>query len=319
VPSEQFTVTATSTVGDFLTFLDQAMGVDTTAGVVGTPGSIVSGGKLLIRGNAGTENSISIQPGTLTSGGATQVPFAFTQTQAADGESAHTSFVVYDSLGTPMRVEMTMVLEAHTAGGGSTWRYYADSTDDSDLQYAVGTGTVDFDSHGQFVSSPQNGIIINRANTGADDPVTVQFDFGRMNSLNSAQSTMVMNFQNGFSTGTLIDYSVGQDGVITGTFSNGLNQTLGQMAVGTFANPAGLLSRSNNVYFVGPNSGEARVTPPLTLGAGKVSAGTLELSNVDLSREFINLITSSTAFSAASRVITTSDQLLQELLLIARR
>jgi flagellar hook protein FlgE len=127
-----------------------------------------------------------------------------------------------------------------------------------------------------------------------------------------------MNFQDGFSTGTLIDYSVGQDGVITGTFSNGLNQTLGQMAVGTFANPAGLLARSNNIYFIGPNSGEARITPPLTLGAGKINAGTLELSNVDLSREFINLITSSTAFSAASRVITTSDQLLQELLLIAR-
>ncbi|MBK8271212.1 MAG: flagellar hook-basal body complex protein, partial [Planctomycetes bacterium] len=114
-------------------------------------------------------------------------------------------------------------------------------------------------------------------------------------------------------------YSLGEDGVITGTFSNGLNQTLGQMAVATFANQEGLLARSNNVYFVGPNSGDARITPPLTLGAGKITAGALELSNVDLSREFINLITSSTAFSAASRIISTSDQLLQELLLVARR
>jgi len=89
--------------------------------------------------------------------------------------------------------------------------------------------------------------------------------------------------------------------------------------VATFANPEGLLARSNNTYFVGPNSGEARITAPLVLGAGKISSGTLELSNVDLSREFINLITSSTAFSAASRVVSTSDQLLQELLLVARR
>ncbi|MCZ6816394.1 MAG: flagellar hook protein FlgE, partial [Planctomycetota bacterium] len=86
----------------------------------------------------------------------------------------------------------------------------------------------------------------------------------------------------------------------------------------TFANPSGLIARSNSIFFVGPNSGEARITAPLTLGAGRIKAGTLELSNVDLSREFISLITTSTAFSAASRVISTSDQLLQELLLIIR-
>ena len=319
VPSASFTVGTTgTTVNDFLAWMDKVTGVDTTAGVAGTPGSIVSGGKLEIRGNAGTDNALSIQPGTLISNGSTQIPFAFNQTQAANGESAHSSFVLYDSLGTPLRVDLTMVLESQTASG-STWRYYADSADDTDLDYNIGTGTVNFDINGQFINAPQNGIVINRANTGANDPVAVQLDFSKMNSLNANKSSMVLNFQDGFSTGTLIDYSVGQDGVITGTFSNGLNQTIGQMAVATFANPAGLLSRSNNVYFVGPNSGEARVTPPLTLGAGKISAGTLELSNVDLSREFVNLITTSTAFSAASRVVTTSDQLLQELLLIARR
>jgi flagellar hook protein FlgE len=319
VPVETFTVGTTgTTVGDFLNWLDQVMGIDTTAGVAGSPGVGVTGGMLEIRGNAGLENTISIAAGTISSNGATTVPFTFTETQAANGESAHTSFVVYDSLGTPLRVDLTMVLEARTTGT-STWRYYATSAEDSDVTFDIGTGTLQFNANGQFVTSPTNGIVINRANSGATDPVTVSFDFSRLSGLTAAQSSLVMSFQDGFATGTLIDYSVGQDGIITGTFTNGLNQTIGQLSVGTFANPSGLLARSNNVYFIGPNSGEARITPPLTLGAGKVNAGTLELSNVDLSREFINLITSSTAFSAASRVISTSDQLLQELLLVARR
>jgi flagellar hook protein FlgE len=318
VPAESFTVTAAATVGDFLTWLDQVMGVDTTAGVAGTPGSTVSAGRLQIRGNAGTQNTLTIQNGTLISSGATQIPFSFSETQAANGESVRTSFVVFDSLGTPLRVDVTMVLEAK-ATASSTWRYYATSADDTDVAFHIGTGTVTFDGSGQLVSAPPTGVAINRAGSGANDPVTITLDVSRLSGLNTPTSTLVMNLQDGLPTGTLVDYSIGQDGVITGTFSNGLNQTLGQLALGTFANPSGLLARSNNVYAAGPNSGEARIGQPLTLGAGSINAGTLELSNVDLSREFINLITSSTAFSASSRVISTSDQLLQELLLIARR
>ena len=321
IPSEQFTVGTTgTTIADFLSWFDQVSGIDTTSGVAGNPGTaLTTNGELEFRGNAGTENALSIQPGSLTSSNATtQIPFSFTETQAADGESAHTSFIVFDSLGTPITVDLTMVLEQRTTGS-SSFRFYANSADDSDVEFVIGTGTVNFDANGQFVDSPQNGVVINRVNTGANDPLAVSLDFSKLSGLTTDNSSLVMSFQDGSATGTLIDFSIGQDGTITGTFSNGLNQTLGQIALATFSNPEGLLARSNNVFFVGPNSGEARVTAPLTLGAGKISAGTLELSNVDLSREFINLITSSTAFSAASRVISTSDQLLQELLLVARR
>ena len=62
-----------------------------------------------ITGNVGTENALSIQPGTLVSNGTTNIPFTFTETQAANGESAHTSFIVYDSLGTPITIGMSMV------------------------------------------------------------------------------------------------------------------------------------------------------------------------------------------------------------------
>ncbi|MFH1419580.1 MAG: flagellar hook-basal body complex protein [Planctomycetota bacterium] len=320
VPSESFTVGTTgTTVNDLLAWLDDVIGIDTTAGVAGSPGVAVTvDGRFELRGNAGTENGLSIQPGTLLSSGATQIPFTFSEDQAANGESAHTSFIAYDSLGTPLSIDLTMVLETRTTAS-STWRFYAQASEDSDVKFDVGTGTVTFDADGQFVESPNNGIVIDRVGSGATDPLPVTLDMRRLSGLNVDDSSLVMSFQDGFATGTLIDFNIGQDGIVTGTFTNGLNQTIGQIALGTFSNPAGLLARSNNVYFIGPNSGEARITAPLELGAGKVSSGSLELSNVDLSRQFISLITSSTAFSAASRVVSTSDQLLQELLLLARR
>ncbi len=322
VPGEEFIVGTTgTTLADFLSWMDEVVGIETSAGVPGSPGTgITTDGRLEIRGNVGTQNALEIPPAGLLVNGV-QFPTTFNATQNADGESSHTTFIVYDSLGTPLTVDLTMVMEQKTATG-TTWRYYATAADDTDTEFVIGTGLVNFDTDGQFVDSPQNGIVIDRQNSGAVSPLGISLDFSRMNSLAldpSAGSTIFMSFQDGFSTGTLIDYSVGQDGTITGTFTNGLNQVLGQVALATFANNAGLLARSDNVYFVGPNSGEARISAPLTLGAGKISSGSLELSNVDLSREFINLITSSTAFSASSRVISTSDQLLQELLLIARR
>jgi flagellar hook protein FlgE len=128
-----------------------------------------------------------------------------------------------------------------------------------------------------------------------------------------------MTLQDGFATGTLVDYAIGGDGIITGTFSNGLTQTVGQVVLATFSNPGGLVAQGNNIFLAGANSGDAQITQPLQLGAGKILGGALELSNTDLSREFINMITASTSFSANSRVISTSDQLLQELLLILRR
>ncbi len=319
VPEESFIVGTTgTTVADYLQWLNDTMGIDETPGVAGSPGVAVNGGRLELRGNAGLENALSINSGEIVSSGSATVPFNFTETQAANGESAHTSFIVYDSLGTPITVGLTLVMEQQTTGS-TTWRYYADAPEDSDMQLDIGTGTITFDENGQYIAQPSTGVVINRVLSGSTEPLPITLDFSRMSSLATARSSLVMSFQDGFSTGTLIEYNIGDDGIITGTFSNGLLQDLGQIAMATFANPPGLIARSNSIFFIGPNSGEARITEPLTLGAGRIKSGSLELSNVDLSREFINMITSSTAFSAASRVVSTSDQLLQELLLIARR
>lgn len=319
IAHETFTVTAASTVDDFLTWLDDLIGIDTSAGLPGGAGTGIVNGALQIRGNAGTANAITIDPGTLVSSNTAAVnPFAFTQTQAADGESVHTSFLVYDSLGTPMKVSVTMVLESRAAGS-HTWRFYVNADDDTDQDTVIGNGTITFDSDGRFLSAANTGISIDRAQTGAASPLPIALDFTQLSGLTVRESTLIMSFQDGFATGTLIDFAFGSDGLLIGTFSNGQTKPLGQIALATFANNAGLVQRSNNVFFTGSNSGEPQISAPLQLGAGRVLAGALELSNVDLSREFVGLITASTAFSAASRVISTSDQLLQELLLLGRR
>jgi flagellar hook protein FlgE len=139
-----------------------------------------------------------------------------------------------------------------------------------------------------------------------------------MTSLTASDSQLVMTAQDGSPLGTLNSYSIGADGTITGAFSNGKTQSLGQIAIATFDNPNGLVDNGGNKFTEGPNSGLAVVAAPLTLGGGAIRSGALEASNVDISKEFINMILSSTGFSASSRVISTSDQLITELLNSAR-
>jgi flagellar hook protein FlgE len=134
----------------------------------------------------------------------------------------------------------------------------------------------------------------------------------------SANASNMFAEPDGKKIGTLTSFSIGANGEVTGTYDNGLQERLAQIALANFDNPQGLVDRGGNLYIQGGNSGVPKITAPLQLSAGGVRSGTLELSNVDLSEEFVNLIISSTGFSAASRVISTSDQLLTELLNTSR-
>jgi flagellar hook protein FlgE len=162
-----------------------------------------------------------------------------------------------------------------------------------------------------------NSITINRAGAGSEPTVDIALDFQKVTALASSDSSFFAQ-QDGIRIGTLVGYEIGGDGTITGTFDNGLTSRLGQVAVATFENAKGLSDTGSSLYSVGSNSGEPRIGAPLEGMAGSLRSGALELSNVDLSKEFINLIIASTGFSAASRVITTSDQLMTELLNASR-
>lgn len=323
-----FTVTATSTLDDFVAFLNDKLGINTDPAAGGTPGVTISStapdeGRIIIQGNAGTENAISIDMADIQSTNAGfNAPFEFTETQEANGESVFTTFIAYDSLGNAVTVDLTTTLVEKT-NLGTTWRFYAESPQDTDNSPSLGlTGTVSFNNDGQLTGITNDTIEIDRVNTGALTPLQVQLDFSGVTSLaapySAAASTMVMSTQDGYGMGTLSNFAVDTDGMVIGTFSNGLTRNLGQIAVATFANTEGLITDVNNLYRIGSNSGNPIISTPGSLGAGTIVSSSLELSNVDLTNEFIGLIGASTGFSASGRVISTSSDLLNELMSIAR-
>ena len=115
-----------------------------------------------------------------------------------------------------------------------------------------------------------------------------------------------------------MSFSVGQSGLISGVFSNGRTQALGQIALAAFSNPGGLIKQGSSLFTTSANSGVAQIGVAGVGGRGTLTGGTLEGSNVDLGQEFTNLIIAERGFEANSKVITASDELLQDLVNLKR-
>ncbi|MBK7294570.1 MAG: flagellar hook-basal body complex protein [Holophagaceae bacterium] len=232
-----------------------------------------------------------------------------------------TTFIAYDSPGGTVEVDATLVLDSRSSTS-TTWRYYIESADDSDAALQVGTGTLSFDTDGRLLDSTPITVSIDRDSSGVNTPMTFTLRFQDQQTVTTSladdRSQISATFRDGAPLGTLAAFSVGQDGIITGSFTNGLTHTIGQVAIATFTNNEGLVDEGDNLFRPGANSGPAVVTTPGTLGAGTIVGGALELANVELGDEFIKLIQSSTGYSANSRVIRTTDELMQQLLVLGR-
>ena len=124
--------------------------------------------------------------------------------------------------------------------------------------------------------------------------------------------------QDGNAIGFLRDVVIGTDGTITGQFSNGYTKPLGVVAMATFANPTGLMKAGDSRFEASTNSGEPLIGQAGTGNRGQMSAGTLEMSNVDLAQEFTNMIIAQRGFQANSRIITASDEILADLVNMKR-
>lgn len=319
-----------TTLNDFAGFLDQVLGTDSSnVGGQSLGGSVSfdAAGQLVVTGNEGTVQALDIDSADLVvtgnvggSGGVGQ-PFVMSQIQSPIGESVRTSFVVYDSLGTPITVDLSLVLQETNASGGTVWEFIAESNDNAINDRVIGLGVVEFDANGRFLDASNQSFQITRDN-GAVSPLTINMDFDNgtdaVSSLTDSASNLAAVFQDGSSIGTLSNFSIGEDGIISGAFTNGLTRSIGQVALAKFSNPEGLVDSGNNLFSTGPNSGTPLIANPLEFGTGRVVGGALELSNVDLSQEFINMIMTSTGYSAASRVITTTDELMDQLLVLGR-
>ncbi|MBN1531551.1 MAG: flagellar hook protein FlgE [Spirochaetes bacterium] len=133
----------------------------------------------------------------------------------------------------------------------------------------------------------------------------------------SASTTRAVE-QDGYNMGYMESFNIDNSGIITGVYSNGVRQTVGQVAMAVFTNPQGLTAQGENLFLESNNSGRANIGPASTAGRGSVVAGTLEMSNVDLSDQFTDMIITQRGFQANSRTITTSDQMLQELINLKR-
>lgn len=328
ITESMYTVGTTgTTLGDLTTYMEQTLGINTdptlgtTAGITiadGTTGT--PAGSMVIASNDGQINAIQLDSASIiNTTGAITAPFTFTLDTASTGQGVTTSFGVFDSLGNLVEVRLRMTLESKS-NTGVVWRFYAESVSDSDLSPVLGTGTITFDPNGQYVTASGTNITIDRAGTGSATTVNFTLDFSDLTGLTSPNGTskLVLADQNGAPTGLMQGYRIEENGTVVGLFTNQQEQVIGQIALATFVNNEGLVAQSENTFLVGPDAGSPTISTPLTGRAGFVISGALEQSNVEIAREFINLITFSTGVSSASRVVRVADDLLQELLLLAR-
>jgi flagellar hook protein FlgE len=129
----------------------------------------------------------------------------------------------------------------------------------------------------------------------------------------ATMSSLAVAGQNGSAVGKLESFTLGNDGSLIGSFSNGTKQVLAKIALAKFTNPAGLEKAGGSSYVATGNSGNVQLGAAGDPGIGTLAGGSLEMSNVDLSQEFTNLIVAQRGFQANARIITTSDEVLQEL------
>jgi flagellar hook protein FlgE len=221
-----------------------------------------------------------------------------------------TAITMYDQLGVAQEITYTL-----TKAGANDW--------DLDITHSNGTvlandvpvaftaaGALDMANSGPFTFTPPAG-------TFPSWPGPVDVDVAGLTQF-GGKNTVAAPGQNGFALGSLQSFSLGNDGTITGIYSNGLRQPLGQLALASFNNPGGLEKAGGSSFRVADNSGMAMIGQAGVAGRGVLISGALEMSNVDLAEEFTGLIIAQRGFQANSRVITSSDEILQDLVNLKR-
>ena len=176
---------------------------------------------------------------------------------------------------------------------------------------------IEFNEDGSFLRLSADEAHILKFKPADAEELHVELDFTEFTQYADAFTAKFMH-QNGYTSGALESYAIDQNGVIVGSFSNGLTRNLGQVALARFANAAGLQRSGSTMFVDTPNSGTAQIGAAGVPGFGLISPSSLEMSNVDLSEEFTEMIITQRGFQANSRIITTSDEMLQELVNLKR-
>jgi flagellar hook protein FlgE len=241
---------------------------------------------------------------------------------AIPATSVPNTMTVFDSLGIAHSVKITF-----TKMAANTWDWIAtkDAADSgiaiAQTAYsagppvvpAVNNGTLTFTSGGVYSAS--TGTLAFTFPDGATATMP-NIDLTAMTQFSGTSQPAGQT--DGFTSGTLVTFAVGNAGQLSGVYSNGQTQVLGQIALANFLNSAGLLRAGQNNFSATSASGASNIGTAGTGGRGTVTTGALEMSNVDLATQFTGMITAERGFQANSRVITTSDEMLQELVNLKR-
>ena len=265
------------------------------------------------------------------------------QANLSAGTAVTTGYTAGDMTSGAVTPDFTRTINAYDSHGGSqplgvsfattganTWAYeiaYQGDAANMTGTNPIATGTMTFNADGTLANAnapttPATGSINvnipwNPATSGLN-PQALAIDFGTVGTSSgltqyNAASSLGSTHVDGSSFGSLTGVSVDTDGFVTAQFSNGLSKKIYKVPLATFANPDGLGAVSGNAYTVTGASGDPIVNSANTGSAGSVQAKSLENSTVDIATEFTNLITTQRAYSASARVITTADQMLQQL------
>lgn len=266
---------------------------------------------------------------------AAPVPGAFDPTtdSPAGGEAVITSKDVYDALGNKHTVYFRFFkgATAFTDDGDnvvedgelSDIKWYCDISMDPEFAGSIGTDIaantirqeLTFDTGGYLLGPKTTNLVIERQPETEDIDFTI--DMSQLTQWES-KSTAWAEFQDGYTMGSLTSFTIGQDGTIQGVYDNGTTKNLARVALANFQNPSGLTQVGNSLFQVSNNSGDPLIGAPGDEGMGAVLPSSLEMSNVDLSEEFTDMIVTQRGFQANSRIITTSDEMLQELVNLKR-
>ncbi len=216
---------------------------------------------------------------------------------AAPGTVLNRDVEVFDALGASSVITLTFTKPAATDPNAAGWSLTTSG--------GGAAQNVTFDANGVMTGTTSVAV------AGVTVDLSTVTGFAKLSTVEAAS-------KDGQSAGSLQSFTINPDGTIIGAFSNGMKSAVGRIALSTFANPVGLEKVGGSLYTTSVNSGDPQVGTAGAGGRGALVGGALEMSNVDLSSEFTNLIIAQRGFQANSRVITTSDELLQELVNLKR-
>ena len=296
-----------------------SMSLDADGRLVSATGGLIQGwsadGTGQINTNVGVAG-ITVPVGTTAAPNAT-TDVALSGNLPADatiGDTFVTGVEIYNSLGDTEMVALTF---ENTAA--NTWTVTGTYGDPA-TAVTLTDNVVTFDATTGGVATPADFAIDLAAGQIPDfGAVTISLDgdsgavtqFGGLSTLSVAS-------QDGFGAGILQSISMSQEGVLVGSFSSGINRPLAQLAIANFTNPEGLEKSGGSMFSATINSGEPQLAAAGNGGRGLIASGTLEMSNVDLAQEFVTLITAQRGFQANSRVVTSSDEVLSDIVNLKR-